>query len=184
MSRIGKKTIEIPQGVTDEIKDGQIFVKGPKGNLKRQLNPLVFVSMAEGKIKLDVKNKEEKKERSLWGTFGSHIQNMIDGVTLGFKKEMEINGVGYRVALQGKDLKLEVGYSHPVIFKMPAEVKAAVEKNIITLESADKEMLGSIAAQLRAVRRPEPYKGKGIKYVEETIRRKSGKTAAGATAAA
>jgi len=180
MSRIGKKTIEIPNGVTVEMKDGFIFVKGPKGQLQRPLNPLASVKMADNKINVDVANQDDKKERSLWGTWSAHIQNMVTGVTTGFKKQLEINGVGYKVAMQGTDLKLEVGYSHPVIYKMPAEVKATVEKNIITLEGADVEMLGATAAEIRAVRKPEPYKGKGIRYVGEVVRHKEGKTAAAA----
>ncbi|MDD2656505.1 MAG: 50S ribosomal protein L6 [Patescibacteria group bacterium] len=178
MSRIGKHIISIPAGVTVNMTDASIEVKGPKGTLVRQLNDKVKIKMADNTLTVDVENKEDKKERSLWGTFGSHLNNMILGVTEGFKKELEINGVGYKVAMQGKDLKLEVGFSHPVIFKIPDSVVAKVEKNVISLESYDKEMLGSIAAEIRSVRKPEPYKGKGIKYMEEIIRRKAGKTAA------
>lgn len=167
----------IPSGVTVTVKDGVVFVKGPKGELSRIIHPLVTVTVVDNSVLVDVVNKEEKSERSLWGTFAAHIRNMIEGVTAGFKKQLEINGVGYKVALQGKDLKLDVGYSHPVIFDMPTEVKAQVEKNIMTLESANKELLGKIAAEIRAVRKPEPYKGKGIKYLDETIRRKAGKAA-------
>lgn len=177
MSRIGKRTIEIPQGVTVTVTDGRIKVQGPKGTLERALNPLVRVHSADGVVTVDVQQKEEKKERSLWGTFGAHIKNMVLGVTEGFKKELEVNGVGYKVAMQGTDLKLDVGYSHPVIYKLSPEVKASVEKNVITLESSNIELLGSTAAEIRAIRKPEPYKGKGIKYVEEQIRRKAGKAA-------
>lgn len=177
MSRIGKQVIKIPSDVNVSIKDGVIVVKGPKGELKRILNNLVTVKVEDGTVTVDVQNKEDKKERSLWGTFAAHIKNMVKGVTVGFKKQLEINGVGYRVALAGTDLKLDVGYSNPVIFKMPKEVKATVEKNLITLESADKEMLGRVAAEIRTIRKPEPYKGKGIKYMTETIRRKAGKAA-------
>ncbi|OGH86490.1 MAG: 50S ribosomal protein L6 [Candidatus Magasanikbacteria bacterium RIFOXYC12_FULL_33_11] len=178
MSRIGKQIISIPEGVTVNMTDASIEVKGPKGTLVRQLNDKVEVKMENNSLTFDVKNKEDKKERSLWGTFAAHLKNMILGVTEGFKKELEVNGVGYKVAMQGKDIKLEVGFSHPVIFKMPDSVKAIVEKNVITLESYDKEMLGSITAEIRSIRKPEPYKGKGIKYMEEIIRRKAGKTAA------
>ncbi|MFA7314937.1 MAG: 50S ribosomal protein L6 [Candidatus Magasanikbacteria bacterium] len=177
MSRIGKQVISIPAGVTVNIKDASVEVKGPKGTLVRQLNDKVKVIMADGTLTVDVKNKEEKSERSLWGTFGAHLKNMIEGVTVGFKKELEINGVGFKVAMKGKDLQLEVGFSHPVIFKMPESVVAKVEKNAITLESYDKEMLGSTASEIRAIKKPEPYKGKGIKYIDEIIRRKAGKTA-------
>lgn len=177
MSRIGKQVIAIPAGVTVTADNGFLTVKGPKGELKRPLNTVVTITVADGTVTASVKNPEEKTERSLWGTWGAHIKNMILGVTQGFKKELEINGVGYRVAMQGKDLKLEVGYSHPVIFPMPAGITASVEKNAITLVGFDKEVLGNTAAKLRAVRKPEPYKGKGIKYMTETIRRKAGKTA-------
>ena len=182
MSRIGKQLIKIPSDVNVSLKDGMIVVKGPKGELKRVLNKLVTLNIQDNVVTVDVQNKEDKKERSLWGTFAAHIKNMIKGVTQGFKKQLEINGVGYRVALQGADLKLEVGFSNPVVYKMPKEVKAAVEKNLITLESVDKEMLGRVAAEIRVIRKPEPYKGKGIKYVEETIRRKAGKAAKTAAA--
>lgn len=177
MSRIGKQLIKIPSGVDVAVKDNVVTVKGPKGELKRVVSKLVTLNVQDNTVTVDVQNKEDKKERSLWGTFAAHVKNMIKGVTVGFKKQLEINGVGYRVALQGADLKLEVGFSNPVIFKMPKEVKATVEKNLITLESIDKEMLGRVAAEVRNVRKPEPYKGKGIKYVEETIRRKAGKAA-------
>lgn len=181
MSRIGKQKIEIPQGVTAEVKDGNILVKGPKGSLERKLNPIIIVNIVDNVLAVDVKNKEDKKERSLWGTFASHIHNMVLGVTEGFKKQLEVNGVGYKVALQGKDLKLEVGYSHSVIYKMPEDVIANVEKNVISLESNNKELLGRVASEIRAVRKPEPYKGKGIKYMEEVIRRKAGKSAKSAS---
>ncbi len=182
MSRVGKKTIEIPQGVTVEIKDGAVVVNGPKGKLTRVLSSKVQVNIADSAITLSVKNENNKEERSLWGTFSSHIQNMITGVTVGFKKQLEVNGVGYRVAMQGTDLKIEVGYSHPVVYKIPEGLVASVEKNLITLESSDKELLGNAAAEVRKIRKPEPYKGKGIKYIDEVIRRKEGKTAAKAAA--
>ncbi|PIR75877.1 MAG: 50S ribosomal protein L6 [Candidatus Magasanikbacteria bacterium CG_4_9_14_0_2_um_filter_42_11] len=182
MSRIGKKTIEVPQGVTVTILDGVAKVQGPKGMLERAINPLVTISLVDNIVTVDVAQKEDKKERSLWGTFGAHINNMIEGVTNGFKKQLEVNGVGYKVAMQGSNIKLDVGYSHPVIYKMPPVVEASVEKNVITLVSADKEMLGATAAEIRAIRKPEPYKGKGIKYMEEQIRRKAGKAAKAAGA--
>jgi large subunit ribosomal protein L6 len=183
MSRIGKKPISIPSGVSITVENGVIVVKGPKGELKRVLHPLVAVTVADGICTVDVAGKEDKKELSLWGTFGAHIRNMVSGVTKEFVKKLEINGVGYRAAMQGKDLKLEVGYSHPVVYDMPKEVKGAVEKNVITLTSIDKEILGKTASDIRAIRKPEPYKGKGIKYQEETIRRKAGKAAKAAAAA-
>ena len=182
MSRIGKKTIEIPQGVTVTIANDVVKVQGPKGTLERRIHPLVSVSVTDNVVAVDVVQKEEKKERSLWGTFGAHIRNMIEGVTTGFKKELEVNGVGYKVAMQGTDLKLDLGFSHPVIYKIPATVQASVEKNVMTLVSADKELLGATAAEIRSIRKPEPHKGKGIKYMEEQIRRKAGKAAKAAGA--
>ena len=183
MSRIGKQTIEIPQGVTVTVADGQITVQGAKGTLTRPVHPLVTIAQNDGIVTVDVANKENKEERSLWGTYASHVKNMVIGVTEGFKKQLEVNGVGYKVAMQGTDIKLDVGYSHPVIFNVPAEIKASTEKNVITLESADKEILGATAAEIRAIRKPEPYKGKGIKYMDEQIRRKAGKAAKAAGAA-
>jgi len=177
MSRIGKQTIQIPSGVTVSQQDNLLTVKGPKGTLTRVINPAVTITIGPTEVSVDVVNKEEKKERSLWGTFSAHVQNMVDGVTKGFKKQLEVNGVGYRVATQGKDLKLELGFSHSVIFKIPEGLTAGVEKNVITLEGANVELLGQTAASIRALRKPEPYKGKGVKYMEETIRRKAGKTA-------
>lgn len=176
MSRIGKQIITIPTAVTVDLKSDLITVKGPKGELKRAIPPVVHVKHEDGAVTVDVTNKEEKKERSLWGTFSAHIQNMVNGVTAGFKKQLEVNGVGYKVAMQGKDLKLDVGFSHPVIFKIPEGIIVSVEKNVITLESFDIELLGKTAAEIRQVRKPEPYKGKGIKYMDEVIRRKAGKT--------
>lgn len=177
MSRIGKQTIEIPQGVTVTCSDAELIVKGPKGELKRTVHPLVSINIADGVVTVDVANKENKKERSLWGTFASHVANMVTGVTEGFKKQLEINGVGYRVAMQGKDLKIDAGYSHPVIYKVADGITASVEKNVMTVEGADKELVGRVAAEIRSVRKPEPYKGKGIKYIDEQIRRKAGKSA-------
>lgn len=182
MSRIGKRLITIPAGVQVTATEGMVSVQGPKGTLKRVCPRAVLITVEGASVSVTVKHPEEKKERSLWGTFGAHIRNMIVGVTQGFERKLEINGVGYRVAMQGKDLKLELGFSHPVIFTMPVGVSAAVEKNVITIVGSDKEQVGQTAAEIRALRKPEPYKGKGIKYAEETIRRKAGKTAAKAAA--
>lgn len=178
MSRIGKQKIELPAGVNVEVKENNtILVKGPKGQNERVFDSRVILIKEDNVVGVDIKNKEKKDEVSLWGTYSSHLKNMILGVSQGFKKQLEINGVGYKVAMQGKDLKLEVGFSHPVIFNIPEGVQASVEKNVITLEGVNKELVGQTASELRAVRKPEPYKGKGIKYVEEVIRRKAGKTA-------
>lgn len=178
MSRVGKIIREIPAGVSVDVQDDFVSVKGPKGELKLKNHPLVDVILEGNTVRVQVKNEEKKEERALWGTYSSLLGGMIKGVSEGFKKQLEINGVGYRVALKGNDLNLEVGFSHPVEFKCPEGIKFSVEKNVITVEGADKQLVGEIAAQIRKIRKPEPYKGKGIKYVEEVIRRKAGKTAA------
>lgn len=177
MSRIGKQPTAIPQGVTVTSVDGTLTVKGPKGELSRTVHPLVQITISDDVVTVDVASKTDKVERSLWGTFSAHVANMVKGVTEGFKKELEINGVGYRVSMQGKDLKVEAGYSHPVIYDVPEGITVSTEKNLITVEGADKELLGRVASEIRAIRKPEPYKGKGIKYVGEQILRKAGKAA-------
>ncbi len=183
MSRIGKKKITIPAGVTAGIEKNQVTVKGPKGELKLNLHPRVVVVCDKNEISTQVVNENNKQDRALWGTFSSLLINMVKGVTEGFKKELEINGVGYKAAMKGQNLALEVGFSHPVEVKPVPGIKFSVEKNLITIEGADKQLVGEMAAQIRSVKKPEPYKGKGIKYVTEVIQRKAGKTAAkGATA--
>jgi large subunit ribosomal protein L6 len=177
MSRIGKKPITIPSGVTVTYANNMVTVKGPKGTLERRMPETVTLNVSPTEITVAIADENDREERALWGTWGSHVTNMVTGVTTGFTKQLEINGVGYRVAMQGKDLKLEVGYSHPVMFAIPAGITATVEKNVITLSGFDKELLGKVASELRSVRKPEPYKGKGIKYMDETIRRKAGKAA-------
>src|SRR3990167_8100820 len=175
MSRIGKKPITIPAGVTVSVEGARVAVSGPKGELTRVFDKDVSVRVVEQSVAVAVANETDQRQRALWGTSAAHIHNMIQGVAVGFQKQLEVNGVGYRVALQGTDIKLEVGFSHPVIYPLPKEVQATVEKNLITLKSADIERLGQVAAAVRAIRPPEPYKGKGIKYLGEVIRRKAGK---------
>ncbi len=178
MSRIGKKLITIPAGASVQVSSREVVVKGPKGEIRLALHPHITVlETAEG---LTVKPVSEtnKKDRALWGTFASIIRNMIAGVTTGFKKQLEINGVGYKATLKGKNLQLEVGFTHPVEVAAPAGIAFSVEKNIITVEGADKHLVGELAAHIRSVKKPEPYKGKGIRYIDEVIRRKAGKTAA------
>ncbi len=183
MSRIGKKIIAIPAGVTAGVEKNQVVVKGPKGELRLALHPRVTVAFEQNQITTSVVSENNKQDRSLWGTFSSLMASMVKGVTEGFKKQLEINGVGYKAALKGQDLMLEVGFSHPVLVKPVAGVKFSVEKNIITVEGSDKQLVGEMAAQIRKVKKPEPYKGKGIKYVDEVVRRKAGKTAAKGAAA-
>lgn len=177
MSRIGKKQIQIPNGVEVIIADSDVRVKGPKGTLALTLHPHVRIHKDGDALSVSVKDENEKKDRSLWGLSATLVHNMIVGVTKGFEKKLELVGVGYRAAMQGNAIKLEVGYSHPVIFSLPQGIVGAVEKNVITLSGIDKQLVGELAAQIRRIRKPEPYKGKGIKYVDEVIRRKAGKTA-------
>lgn len=183
MSRIGKKLRVLPVGVTAEIGGGKLKIIGPKGVLVLALHPLITVVVKDNTIAIAVADENNKRNRALWGTFSSLIANMILGVTQGFKKQLEINGVGYKAALKGADLNLEVGYTHPVAVKAPEKVKFTVEKNIITIEGIDKQLVGETAAKIRAIKKPEPYKGKGIKYTDEIVRRKAGKTAAKTAAA-
>ncbi len=178
MSRVGKIIRKIPSGVTVEIKNGSLVVSGPKGKLSLAIHPRVTVAQQDGTLTVNVVDETDKKDRALWGTFSSLLENLLDGVTNGFKKELEINGVGFKVAMKGKDLALEVGYSHPVVFAAPEGISFKVEKNLITVEGIDKHLVGETAAQIRKIRKPEPYKGKGIKYIDEVIQRKAGKTAA------
>ncbi|OGY46957.1 MAG: 50S ribosomal protein L6 [Candidatus Buchananbacteria bacterium RIFCSPHIGHO2_02_FULL_45_11b] len=178
MSRIGKQPINIPAGVEVKIDGGLISVKGPKGELSEKLHPLVNVEKKEGQLLVAVSNPEDKKQRSLWGLFQRLISNLVIGVTKGFSKQLEVNGIGYKAAVSGGNLVLHLGYSHPVEFKIPKDLEIKVEKNIITIAGAGKQLVGQAAAQIRALRKPEPYKGKGIKYAGEVIRRKAGKTAA------
>lgn len=183
MSRIGKLPIVIPAGTEVKLQDNFIMVKGPKGELKQTINPLVKVAIADNdagkkEIAVRVKNAADKKHRALWGLYRVLIDNMVKGVNQGFVKKLEINGVGYRASVAGNKLVLNVGFSHAVEFSLPSGVSASVEKNIITVSGVDKQSVGEIAAQIRKVRKPEPYKGKGIRYVDEVVRHKAGKAAA------
>lgn len=175
MSRIGKKPIVIPAGVTLQIEGQKVKVKGQKGELSFNFHRLVNFEKHEAVVKVLVKKTEDKKSRELWGLSRVLLFNMIEGVTKGFQKKLEINGVGYRAAVAGQKLNLELGFSHPVEFMLPKGIEAKVEKNIITISGIDKQLVGETAARIRALRKPEPYKGKGIKYVDEVIRRKAGK---------
>ncbi|MEW5914281.1 MAG: 50S ribosomal protein L6 [Thermodesulfobacteriota bacterium] len=175
MSRVGKLPVKLPSGVEVKIDGQQLRIKGPKGSLQRDINPLVSVTLENGQIVVKPLD-DSLKARGMWGLYRTLLRNMVTGVSQGFKRVLEINGVGYRAEATGKALKLTLGFSHPVEFPLPEGVSAAVEKNtVITLTGIDNELLGQTAATIRAFRPPEPYKGKGIKYAEETIRRKVGK---------
>lgn len=175
MSRIGKKPVTIPSGVTVDYKDETLKVKGPKGELVLTIHPKVMVNKTDSEIVVSVKRPENKSERALWGLFRALINNMVTGVTTGFTKILEINGVGYKAAITGNKLVLTLGYSHPIEMIVPAGIEAKIEKNTITLTGADRQAVGQFAAIVREQRKPEPYKGKGIKYNDEVIRRKAGK---------
>jgi len=183
MSRMGKQPVNIPDGIQVSLTEDQIEIFGTKGKLVQKLVPGVKVEIKDKednsgkKIIVSVQNSDNKEERSKWGLQRSLINNMVIGLTEGFTKQLEVNGVGYKVVLQGKKLVLNVGYSHPVDYNLPEGIEAEIEKNVITLKSFDKQLVGQIASEIRVIKKPEPYKGKGIKYVEEVIRRKEGKIA-------
>lgn len=175
MSRVGKQIVEIPQGVEVTLSGKTLNVKGPKGTLTRDFKTnLVSIEIKDKEITFVPKN-EEIATRALWGTYASHVKNMLEGVTKGYEKKLEIEGVGYRAEITGKDIKMLLGFSHPVMITIPENVSVVVEKNIITVSGIDKEAVGEFAANIRAKKKPEPYKGKGIHYVGEYIRRKQGK---------
>lgn len=179
MSRVGKKPITIPAGV-DVTIDGQIVrVKGLKGELTETLHPSVQASVSEQDgtrvVNITVASPDNSGQAAQWGTARALVQNMVTGVTEGFSRQLEVNGVGFRVNTKGKDLVLNLGFSHEVPVTVPEGIQAVVEGNVITLSGVSKQRVGEIAAQIRRLKKPEPYKGKGIKYVGEVIRRKAGK---------
>jgi len=175
MSRIGKLPIAIPSGVTITVDPDTITVAGSKGTLKQFTMPGVDVKLEEGQLVVTRIN-DEPKNRAKHGLMRALLNNLVQGVSTGFSKKLEINGVGYRVAAQGTDLKFNLGFSHDVIYKLPQGITAAVEQNTITVSGIDKQQVGQVAAEIRALKKPEPYKGKGIKYADERIIRKSGKS--------
>lgn len=175
MSRIGKLPIDIPSGVTITVDPDWITVSGSKGTLKQFTMPGVTVKQEDGQL-IVTRDNDDPKNRSKHGLMRSLISNMVAGVSQGFEKKLELNGVGFRVALAGNGLKLNIGLSHDVNYALPQGVTAAVEQNVITISGIDKQQVGQVAAEIRALKKPEPYKGKGIKYVGEHIIRKSGKS--------
>lgn len=181
MSRIGKAPIEIPAGVTVQVKDNVVTVKGPKGELSQAINPDITIEQ-EGNVLTLHRPDDNREHRAMHGLYRALIHNMVVGVSQGYRKEMELVGVGYRATATGQVLELSLGYSHAIYIKLPKEIKveAKSERNknpLIILESSDKQLLGQVCAKIRSLRKPEPYKGKGIKFVGEVIRRKSGKSA-------
>ncbi len=175
MSRIGKQPIAIPAGVTITVDNEAVVVKGPKGELSQFTMPGVQVKV-EGDTVVVTRESDEKVHRSKHGLMRTLVNNMVVGVTAGYEKKLEINGVGYRVAMAGTGLKLNLGLSHDVMFPLPDGIKAQVEQNTITISGIDKQLVGQVAAEIRALKKPEPYKGKGIQYVGERVLRKSGKS--------
>lgn len=175
MSRIGKQPVLIPSGVTLTVADGVCNAKGPKGELSVTLHPHVRLDIKDTTASVSVEHPDEKRERALWGLFRMLISNAIEGVEKGFSKQLEIKGVGYRGAVEGKDLVLNLGFSHPIKFIVPQGITVSVEKNIVTISGIDKQLVGETAAKIRQHRPPEPYKGKGVRYVGEYVRQKAGK---------
>ncbi|MGN0223282.1 MAG: 50S ribosomal protein L6 [Muribaculaceae bacterium] len=181
MSRIGKAPIAIPAGVTVEVKDHVVTVKGKNGSLEQAINPDITVTVEDGHVHV-TRPSDDREHRALHGLYRALIHNMVVGVSEGYRKEMELVGVGYRATANGQVLELSLGFSHAIYIKLPPEVKveAKTERNknpLIILTSDDKQLLGQVCAKIRSLRKPEPYKGKGIKFVGEVIRRKSGKSA-------
>lgn len=210
MSRIGKKPVNIPEGVKAEFKSGVLTVSGSKGSLSLNLHPKVSLQIAEREINVNVQLTDNKKQRALWGLFRAMISNMVEGVSKGFEKKLEVNGVGFKQqiskvsqalelykkqlsgndmgkiaeaiyavrtlsSMQGEVLEMRLGFSHPIFLQIPKELAVTVDKNIISINGFDKQKVGQFAAEIRELKKPEPYKGKGIKYIDEIVRRKAGK---------
>lgn len=177
MSRVGKKPIKIPAGVQIGIDGSRIKVKGPKGELQRQIDPRISMAMQDGELSVS-RSGEEKFVRALHGLYRSLLNNMVTGVAKGYEKKLEIVGVGFKAEMKNKRLVLQIGFSHPIVFAAPPEINIACESpTMIVIGGVDKELVGQVAAKIRSFRPPEPYKGKGIKYIDEVVRRKAGKTA-------
>ena len=178
MSRIGKKPVAIPKGVTVQVQENTVAVKGPKGELRRTLHEEMAVAMENDQVTV-TRPSDDQRHRALHGLTRTLVQNMVDGVSKGFSKSLEIQGVGYKAEARPYGVNLIVGYSHPVKYEAPKGIKISVDNNtMVKVEGADKELVGQVAAELRSVRPPEPYKGNGIRYVGEQVRRKAGKTGA------
>ncbi|MEX2055072.1 MAG: 50S ribosomal protein L6 [Candidatus Andersenbacteria bacterium] len=174
MSRIGKQPIPIPTGVTVSVDGFAVHVKGPKGELTTKIHPLITVAVKDSAVVCEVK-RPTKQTAALWGTTRANIANMVTGVTEGFTKQLELQGVGYRATLKGKNLEMALGFSHPVLITAPEGISFTVEKEFITIAGIDTVKVGQVAADIRKIRPPEPYKGKGVRYVGEKVRRKVGK---------
>jgi large subunit ribosomal protein L6 len=178
MSRIGKKEILVPAGTEIKVAQGELTVKGKGGTLVKSVHPAITIEVQGTNVVVNPANNS-RLARALWGTYAAHVRNMISGVNTPFIKKLQIEGIGYKAEMQGTNLKMALGFSHPVIMAIPTGLTVLVEKNIITVSGADKEMVGEFAATVRAVKKPEPYKGKGIRYEGEVVRQKQGKKVAG-----
>jgi large subunit ribosomal protein L6 len=176
MSRVGKKPIEISDKIKITYSDRILTVSGDKGTLTQTIHPDVNLNIEDKSLTVTIENKD-KKTRSLWGMTRALVANMVTGVSKGFERSLEINGIGYRAEMNGKNILFNLGYSHPIDFPLPEGISAVIEKNIIKLSGIDKDLLGYTASTIRSLRPPEPYKGKGVKYADEYIQRKAGKTA-------
>ncbi len=177
MSKIAKIPVEIKEGATVVVNSKDVEINGPKGNMSYSIPEGILVKMEENKVLISQKNEKDRKERALSGLVRANIANMIKGVTVGFEKKLELSGVGYRAQASGNSLTLSLGFSHPVVIKGPEEIIFSVSDNVITVSGINKVLVGDMASKIRSIRPPEPYKGKGIKYQGEKIRRKAGKAA-------
>jgi large subunit ribosomal protein L6 len=176
MSRIGRKELEVPKGVEVKVAAGVVRVKGPKGELSKSIHPRISVQVEDGRVRV-ARSSEDKADKALHGMVRNEIKNMVEGVSQGYVRVLEISGVGYRAQVQGKMILLSLGYTHQIEFPLPAGIDAAIEKQtVVTLKGIDKQLVGQTAAKIRSFREPEPYKGKGVKYAGERIIRKEGKT--------
>ncbi len=177
MSRIGKRIIGIPEKTEVIIQNGEILVKGPKGELRRPLRPEIDVVCENNEVKV-MPLRKGNFSNAIWGTYSSHISNMIEGVNTPFQKKLIIEGVGYKSELKGDTIVMALGFSHPVIIKIPSDINLTIEKNVISITGINKESVGEFSAKIRGMKKPEPYKGKGIRYSDEVVRRKQGKKSA------
>lgn len=185
MSRIGNQPVKLPEGVTFEEKNGEVTINGPKGSLKRVIDPEFKIKLEDGEVNIK-RPTEQKRHKALHGLYRSLINNMVIGVNEGYKKQLELRGVGFKATVQGNILELSIGYSHNIFFGIPDELTVTAEtakgKNpIVTVEGIDKELVGQVSAKIKSLRKVEPYKGKGIRFVGEHVRRKAGKTAVATT---
>lgn len=178
MSRVGKKEIIIPTGTEVSVANSEITVKGKGGTLKKMVHPAIAITVEGANVVVNPANNS-RLAKALWGTYAAHLRNMIAGVNTPFVKKLQIEGIGYKAEMQGTNLKMALGFSHPVLVAIPQGLAVTVEKNIISVSGADKEVVGEFAASVRSIKKPEPYKGKGIRYEGEVVRQKQGKKVAG-----